>query len=85
MDASQCRAARALLNWSQGELAKRAKVSEKALWDLEAERRDPRPETIEKISHALEHAGVEFIAEDESSAGGGAGVRLAKPKRKKSR
>lgn len=81
MEASQCRAARALLNLSQANLAKRAKVSEKAIWDFEAERREPRVQTIEKICNALESAGIEFI----HGNGSGPGLRLAKPKRKKSR
>jgi hypothetical protein len=42
-----------------------------------------KPSTIEAMQRALEKVGVEFIAEDESSAGGGAGVRLAKPMRRK--
>ena len=37
---------------------------------------------IAPIEHDTDKA-VEFIAEDESSAGGGPGVRLAKPMRRK--
>jgi transcriptional regulator with XRE-family HTH domain len=72
MNSSQCRAARALINWSQGDLAKRAKVSEKAIWDFEADKRKPREQTITRLSTTLERAGVVFIAEN----GGGPGVRL---------
>jgi hypothetical protein len=46
---------------------------------------DMRRETIAEIRTALELGGVEFVAENEASSAGGAGVRLAKPKRKKSR
>jgi transcriptional regulator with XRE-family HTH domain len=79
MEASQCRAARALLNWSQGDLARHAKVSAKAIWDFEAGTREPRALTIDKLSASLEKAGVEFIPEN----GGGPGVRLAKRKGKR--
>jgi transcriptional regulator with XRE-family HTH domain len=81
MDAAQCRAARALISWSQGDLAERANVSEKAIWDFEAGKRVPREQTIEKLSAALEKAGVEFIPEN----GRGPGVRLAKRKGKAKR
>jgi transcriptional regulator with XRE-family HTH domain len=67
------------VNWSQGDLANRAKVSEKTIWDFEAGKRDPRAQTVERLSAALANAGVEFISEN----GGGPGVRLAKRKGKK--
>jgi transcriptional regulator with XRE-family HTH domain len=67
------------LAWSQAELAKKADVSEKAIWDFEADARTPRTATIEKVQSALERAGVEFIAEN----GGGPGVRLAKKSKRK--
>jgi len=67
------------LAWSQAELAKKADVSEKAIWDFEADARTPRAATIEKVQLALEKAGVEFIAEN----GGGPGVRLAKRRSKR--
>ena len=38
-----------------------------------------KPSTIEAMQRALEKAGVQFIDED----GGGAGVRLAKPAKRK--
>lgn len=75
----QVKAARALLGWSQGDLAKRCGVSEPTIKRLEAaDDHDPirgRAETGKAIQAALEAAGVLFIAEN----GGGAGVRLAKP------
>jgi transcriptional regulator with XRE-family HTH domain len=73
---SQSRAARALLNWSRGELAERCSVSLAALADFEAEKRQPYERTLADIRAALESAGVEFIPEN----GGGAGVRLRKAK-----
>lgn len=72
----QCRAARALLNWSQRELADRAGIGIVTLRQLEAGVNEPRRATLEVVKRALESAGVSFICEN----GGGAGVRLTKPK-----
>jgi DNA-binding XRE family transcriptional regulator len=71
----QCRAARALLNWSQADLEAAAAVAKKTIADFEREARAPYPRTLAAIRSVLEAAGVEFIAEN----GGGAGVRLRKP------
>lgn len=75
--ASQVRAGRALLGWSQLDLCEAATVSDKTLRDFEAEARQPRLATIEALRKALERAGVEFIEEN----GGGPGVRLRKRRR----
>jgi transcriptional regulator with XRE-family HTH domain len=77
----QCRAARALVSWSQEDLCARAKVAKRTLQLFELGQREPYTRTLEALRLALEKAGVEFIDEN----GGGPGVRLAKPKRKKSR
>lgn len=71
---AQCRAARALLNWSQDQLEASAKVARKTIADFEREARQPYDRTLTALRAALEAAGVEFIAEN----GGGAGVRLRK-------
>lgn len=70
----QMKAARALLDWSQSDLAEAAGISAPTIKRLEAVDGDigGRPETGEALVTALEKAGVEFIAEN----GGGAGVRL---------
>ena len=70
----QCRAARALLGWSQAALEETSKVAKKTIADFERGARTPYDRTLADIRAALESAGVEFIAED----GGGAGVRLKK-------
>jgi transcriptional regulator with XRE-family HTH domain len=72
----QIKAARALLAWSQGDLARASNVSEPTIKRLEANDGEigGRSETAEKIRAALEAAGVEFIPEN----GSGAGVRLKK-------
>jgi transcriptional regulator with XRE-family HTH domain len=76
---AQCRAARALLDWSQQELANHAGVGIVTVHQLEARLSRPRRATFDVIRRALEAAGVEFIDEN----GGGPGVRLRKRQRKK--
>ncbi|WP_441258973.1 helix-turn-helix domain-containing protein [Bradyrhizobium sp. 521_C7_N1_3] len=75
----QMKAARALLAWSQGDLAKASGVSEPTIARLESEDGEVggRAETGDRLRAALEKAGVEFIPEN----GGGAGVRMKKRKR----
>ena len=70
----QLRAARALIGWSQDQLAEASKVAKATIANFEAGKRQPYDRTLEDIRAALESAGVEFIAEN----GGGAGVRLRK-------
>jgi len=73
----QVKAARALLAWSQADLARASQISEPTVARLESADGElgGRSGTAEAIRQALESAGVEFIAEN----GGGAGVRLRKP------
>lgn len=73
----QIKAARALLDWSQEQLAEAAEVSIPTIKRLEATDGPlgGRELTVEKIRNSLEEAGVEFIDEN----GGGPGVRLRKP------
>ncbi|WP_424989718.1 helix-turn-helix domain-containing protein [Fluviibacterium sp. S390] len=72
----QVKAARALLAWSQHDMAKASGVSYPTIARLEKSDGNlgGRESTIAAIRSALEAAGVEFIAEN----GGGAGVRLKK-------
>jgi transcriptional regulator with XRE-family HTH domain len=72
----QIKAARALLGWSQEQLASAANVSIPTIKRLEAHDGPlgGRTDTGEKIEVALEKAGIEFIEEN----GGGPGVRLRK-------
>ena len=73
----QIKAARALLAWSQEQLAGKSNVSIPTIKRLEAQDGPlgGRGETGAKIRSALIAAGVEFIDEN----GGGPGVRLRKP------
>ncbi len=71
----QFRAARALLGWSQQELAAKSRVSRNAIIKFENSMSTPLPRTLEDVVEAFEDAGVIFISEDD---GAGVGVRLKK-------
>jgi len=73
----QIKAARALLGWSQEQLAFASNVSVPTIKRLEAQDGPlgGRTDTGDKIEAALAKAGIEFIDEN----GGGPGVRLKKP------
>ena len=77
----QLKAARALIGWSQEELASAADVSLPTIKRLEAAEGwlAGRQTTTHNIRTALEKAGIEFIDEN----GGGPGVRLRKRQRLK--
>ena len=68
----QCRAARALLQMSQVELATAVGLSKQTVIDFERGARHPHNKNLLIIKAALEAAGVEFIDPN----GGGPGVRL---------
>lgn len=75
---AQVRAARALLRWSQTELAARSGVHVNPIKAFESERSAPIWTTLNKLERALKKAGVEFIDGDESK---GPGVRFREPVR----
>jgi transcriptional regulator with XRE-family HTH domain len=58
--AAQLRAARALLDWSQGYLAEGIGVSRSTIADIEAKRRSAHPATLFVLISELTAAGVEF-------------------------
>lgn len=60
----QIRAARALLGWSQQQLADKAIVSVNALARLERGQVDPRMSTLIALHKALTEGGIEFLAAD---------------------
>ena len=77
IDAAQIRAARALIGWKQQELADKAGLSFATIQRMETLGTDRSSAgNVDAIRKAFEAAGVQFIAEN----GGGAGVRLARPK-----
>ncbi|WP_293802243.1 helix-turn-helix transcriptional regulator [uncultured Bosea sp.] len=57
---AQCRAARALLDWSQQDLAKAAHLGLSTIRDFEKGRRVPTHNNLQGIKLALEEAGVEI-------------------------
>lgn len=77
---AQARAARALLEWSQKDLAAQAGVAEATVTQFERGNRSPSRAVARSMRAALEAAGVEFIAQGAASpSGGGEGVRLRRP------
>ena len=71
----QIRAARALLGWSQSELADKALISVAALVRLERGDGDSRSSTVAQVEQALAAEGIDFLF-----PGGkwGEGVRLVR-------
>jgi DNA-binding transcriptional regulator YiaG len=76
----QCKAARALLELTQGDLAKAANLGLSTVVDFEKKRRQVSATAVQAIKDALAARGVDFIDEN----GGGPGVRLRKRHQKKS-
>lgn len=74
MTPHQCRAARALLDWSQEDLAQASGIAKRTIASFEKGQRTPYEKSIVALSGALGAGGVEFIPEN----GGGAGVRIKK-------
>src|SRR5579859_3947228 len=72
ISAAQCRAARALLDWSQDKLAESAQVARATIADFERNIRMPMRNNLVSIVSALEASGVAFIPEN----GEGVGVRF---------
>jgi DNA-binding XRE family transcriptional regulator len=72
----QIRAARALLGWSQQQLADKAIVSLNAVARLEKGIVDSRISTVQAVQKALVKAGIEFLDADQK----GEGARLKSPK-----
>ncbi|MFK7839784.1 MAG: multiprotein-bridging factor 1 family protein [Bdellovibrionales bacterium] len=58
----QIRAARALLGWSQHDLADKAGLSQTGIARIENGTNKPNSKTIEKITHSFDAADVEFLA-----------------------
>ena len=74
----QLKMARAAVGWGVRDLAKKAGVTANTVTRIE-NGADAKQSTMDKLQHALEVAGVDFIDEN----GGGAGVRLRRRHQKK--
>ncbi len=59
----QIRAARALKGWSQGELASRTGLAVPTIANIEIGKQEPSVKTMDKIVHAFEINGIEFITD----------------------
>lgn len=70
---AQIRAARALLGWSQEELASEAEVSVNSVRDIEGQKRPADTSAATSIRIALDNEGIIFVSGDQN---GGPGVRL---------
>ena len=77
IEPAQIRAARGLLDMSQVELARHAKIGVATVRRIEGSTDELRVmvDTLQRIQKALEAAGIVFIEQDEKY---GAGVRLKK-------
>jgi transcriptional regulator with XRE-family HTH domain len=76
MTPAQCRAARALLDMTQSQLAKAAELGLSTVVDFEKGRRQVSEEAVQRIQVALKEAGIEFLPGN----GGGEGLRLGRPR-----
>jgi transcriptional regulator with XRE-family HTH domain len=74
MTPAQCRAARALLDITQSQLAREARLGLSTIVDFEKERRIVSDEALNAMQIALQRAGIDFTDED------GEGLRLRKPR-----
>jgi len=59
----QCKAARALLDWSQEDLSQRAEVAKATIGDFERGARNLRIETMQKVVGIFEENGIRFETE----------------------
>lgn len=66
---SQCRAARALLNWTQADLAEKADIAINTVKFFEMGERVPQKANRQKMREVLEAAGVEIIERNHAGPG----------------
>lgn len=65
---AQCRAARALLEWTQQDLAEAAEIGNATIRNFESGKSLPQSATLRILVQALQAAGVDFI-DDERGEG----------------
>lgn len=66
---AQCRAARALLDWTREQLAAESGVPMRTLADFETGATTPRPTTLQKLQETFSRQGVAFISVNGSPSG----------------
>jgi transcriptional regulator with XRE-family HTH domain len=71
-----CRAARALLGWSQQELATRACVARKTIADFELGRVTPQSRTLREIVATFDAGGIELLPAEEHVSRGGSALEM---------
>ena len=76
LTAAQCRGARAMLGWSQDDLARAASVGRQTVTDFERGARIPITNNLASMRQALERAGIEFLFNADGTENG---MRLRRP------
>jgi transcriptional regulator with XRE-family HTH domain len=66
-----CRGARAILGWTQQDLAARAEVARTTIADYELGQIAPQARTLRDLVTTLEAAGIEFVPPTENVSRGG--------------
>lgn len=61
MTKNQCRAARALLEWTQTDLAGHSLVSLRSIKDFETGATEPRRSTLQSLMRAFAEQGIQFL------------------------
>ncbi len=75
LNPEMCRAARAILQWGQRELAARSKVALSTITSFELGTRQPYERTLEALRRAFEGAGLRFIDAVEGDHGPGVALK----------
>jgi transcriptional regulator with XRE-family HTH domain len=74
----QCKAARALLGWTQAELAEKAELTLDTVSRFEQSKSDTRGQAMIKMEAAVRQAGIKLLSPED---GEGEGLRFASTKR----
>lgn len=77
LESAQCRAARALLNWTQGDLSDKTSISAVSIRAFE-KGGEMRNNNLKLLRLTFEAAGIQFL--EEGDAAGGPGVALRSQK-----